>query len=531
MPGWPNAGRADDHRLVEALRRVDGQAPVDLYDAYAERLHDYARTLLPDPAAAAEAVHDALVTAHGCVRRLGDANRLRAWLYALTRFQCAARTRGRGTPPHGSPEPEFDEEPADPELVALVHEVLGELNRTEREVLELSLRHGLTPAEVGAVLGLSSRQATTRLARSRDQLEIAAAAVLLARTGRAHCPDLSAMVDSWEGPLTPMLRRRLSGHIGGCEVCTERRRRQVSAARLLDLTPPMYPPLSLRQRVVDTCVRPEREQTRTLITQRYDHVDKAGFPIVVERRSRRRPRRLLPVVMAAVCVLAATGAVIAVGQGLPAPAGDVRAAPTAGGPPVFTPDPEAGPEEEPDVSPGAEEVLPEETPEPPGTPTPTPTAGPSTSAPPRTTRPTTARPRTSRPATRRPAPASAPRFAVTCPADLGESGAGRIQLSARGKAMAWSATGTGGVALSPRRGRLKAGAGAGIWVTVADPGVPGSGRVSFRSAAGSPICVITWTGQDDAAEPPTDPPTDSPSDPPTDEPTESPSTEAPTGDR
>ena len=73
MPGWPNAGRADDHRLVEALRRVDGQAPVDLYDAYAERLHDYARTLLPDPAAAAEAVHDALVTAHGCVRRLGDA--------------------------------------------------------------------------------------------------------------------------------------------------------------------------------------------------------------------------------------------------------------------------------------------------------------------------------------------------------------------------------------------------------------------------------------------------------------------------
>lgn len=216
MPGWPTVDRADDHQVVEALRRAHTDAPAKLYDAYAERLHDYACSLTGDRDTAAESVHDALVTAQGCVDRLKESSRLRAWLYALTRFQAATRQgSGEGTPP-----PVLDD-PDDPEMAELVHEVLGELSRNEREVLELSLRHGLTPSEVGAVLGLTSRQATTRLGRARDHLENAAAAVVLARTGRAHCPDLSAMVDSWEGPLTLMLRRRLSGHIGGCEVCTE----------------------------------------------------------------------------------------------------------------------------------------------------------------------------------------------------------------------------------------------------------------------------------------------------------------------
>src|SRR4029450_315655 len=82
------------------------------------------------------------------------------------------------------------EEPADPEMSAVVRESLGELGRQEREVLELSLRHELTGIEVGAILGLTSRQVGARLARARDHLENAAGAVILARVGRAHCPDL-----------------------------------------------------------------------------------------------------------------------------------------------------------------------------------------------------------------------------------------------------------------------------------------------------------------------------------------------------
>ncbi|MEV4086852.1 sigma-70 family RNA polymerase sigma factor, partial [Nonomuraea fuscirosea] len=180
MPGWPTVDRAADQQLVEALSRTETDAPAKLYDSYAERLHDYAFSLAGADDLAADAVHDALVTAQECVSRLKDPGRLRPWLYALTRFQVRARLARRpGTPAGGLPLPELDEH-EDPELADLVHETLGELSGGEREVLELSLRHDLTPAEVAAVLGLTSRQAAARLGRARDHLEIAAAAVVVA---------------------------------------------------------------------------------------------------------------------------------------------------------------------------------------------------------------------------------------------------------------------------------------------------------------------------------------------------------------
>ncbi|WP_329084632.1 sigma factor [Streptosporangium sp. NBC_01469] len=281
MPGWPTVGRTDDQQLVEALRRADTTAPASLYDSYAERLNDYAHSLLGDRETAAGAVHDALVTAQGSVDRLREPGRLRAWLYALVRIRCADGARGG---PQGSPPPDIHDDPGERELAALVHEAMAELSGQEREVLELSLRHDLGSGEVGAVLGLTSRQVTAKLGRARDHLENAAAAVVLAKVGRAHCPDLSAMVDSWEGPLTTMLRRRLSAHIGRCEVCVERRDRHVSAGRLLDLVPLAYPPLSLRRRVIETCLNPESREDRAAIVAE-NGFDKAGFPTAAERRS------------------------------------------------------------------------------------------------------------------------------------------------------------------------------------------------------------------------------------------------------
>ncbi|MFF5112917.1 sigma factor-like helix-turn-helix DNA-binding protein [Streptosporangium sp. NPDC000509] len=257
-------------------------APASLYDSYAERLNDYAHSLLGDRETAAGAVHDALVTARGSVDRLREPGRLRAWLYALVRIRCA--DAGHGGPRGAVPPPDIHDDPGERELAVLVHEAMAELSVQEREVLELSLRHDLGSGEVGAVLGLTSRQVTARLGRARDHLENAAGAVVLAKVGRAHCPDLSAMVDSWEGPLTTMLRRRLSAHIGRCEVCLERRDRHVSAGRLLDLVPLTYPPLSLRRRVIETCVNPESREERAAIAAE-NGFDKAGFPTAAERRS------------------------------------------------------------------------------------------------------------------------------------------------------------------------------------------------------------------------------------------------------
>jgi RNA polymerase sigma factor (sigma-70 family) len=502
VPGWPTVDRADDQELVDALRRADTDAPAKLYDSYGERLHDYAYALIEQREAAADAVHDALVTAQGCVERLREPVRLRAWLYALTRFQVRARMAHRNTPVDGLPLPD-PERQEDPELADLVRETLGELSGNEREVVELSLRHGLTPGEVGAVLGLTSRQAATRLGRARDHLEIAAAAVVLARTGRAHCPDLSAMVDSWEGPLTPLLRRRLSGHIGGCEVCTEGRHRQVSAVRLLDLVPVAFPPISLRRRVIDTCVNPERDQTRTLITDRGDSFDRTGFPVAVERRSRRRrPRRLAPVVLAGACVLAATGAMVVMNG---------REAANSTLSPAATPS--TSPEEQ-TVTP--EPALDDElTPEPTPTPSPSRTSGSATP----TARPPAGRP-SRKPATaptsgrRRTAPGA--RLGTSCPASIED--AAKIGLSARHASVSWIATASQGLDVFPASGSIRAGGSLAIWVTVTDPTAAGSGRVSFTSNGGTATCSLSWRGQ---RAPQSDPPPDQPTT--SAEPSESPS--------
>ncbi|NRQ36776.1 sigma-70 family RNA polymerase sigma factor, partial [Nonomuraea sp. NN258] len=482
MPGWPTVGRADDQELVDALRRADTGAPAKLYDSYAERLHDYACSLIGEPEAAADAVHDALVTAQGCVDRLKEAARLRSWLYALTRFQVRARMAHRGsTPADGSALPVLDD-PQDPELTELVHETLAELSRGEREILELSLRHGLTPAEVAAVLGLTSRQAAGRLDRARDHVENSAAAVVLARTGRAHCPDLSAMVDSWEGPLTPLLRRRLSGHIGGCEVCTERRRSQVSAARLLDLVPVSYPPISLRRRVIDTCVNPERDQTRTLITDRGDSFDRTGFPVEVERRSRRRrPRRLAPVLLAAAGVLVVTGAVVVVnGGGGPGAAMGLSPSPSSGTATSADASPESAPESEP--------ALDEDEPTPEPSPSDTPSADETPSARP-APRPTRAvpRPATGPTRTHRRAPAAA-RLAVTCPPRI--DGLAKIALRARNGSVSWTAAATHGLDVYPAEGTIRAGGSMTIWVTVVEPNASGSGRVAISASGGSSACAL-----------------------------------------
>ncbi|NJP90508.1 sigma-70 family RNA polymerase sigma factor [Nonomuraea sp. FMUSA5-5] len=487
MPGWPTVDRAGDQELVEALRRAETAAPATLYDSYGERLYDYAFSLCGDGDVAADSVHDALVTAQGCVARLREPARLRPWLYALTRFQVRARMARRpGTPSGGMPLPELDE-PADPELASLVREALGELSRGQREVLRLSLRHGLSPAEVGAVLGLTSRQSAARLGRGRDHLENAAAAVLLARNGRAHCPDLSALLDSWEGPLTPLLRRRLSGHIGGCEVCTEGRHRQVSAARLLDLAPVAYPPISLRRRVIDTCVRPELDQTRVLITDRGDSFDRSGFPVPADRRSRRRrSRRLAPLVLAGACLLAATGAVVMVNGSGTSGTTALR--------PVHSPAPTLSVEEE--------------SPTPEDEPSPTPSASPSRTPSPRVT-PTAAAPRRSArrapaPAVTRRRPVPGARLALSCPGAV--DGVARIGLGARHAAVSWVATASQGLDVRPASGSIRAGGSVWVTVAVAEPDVSGSGRVTFTSNGGTATCALSWEG-DEGPEPPTDGPT------------------------
>src|SRR6185312_8002108 len=123
------------------------------------------------------------------------------------------------------------------DLRALVRDALGGVGPTEREVLELQLRQGLSGGEVASVLGISRNHAHALLSRARGQLETSLGALVVARAGRQDCPELDAMLREWDGALTVLVRKRVNRHVERCRVCSGRRRRAVSPAMLLGIAP------------------------------------------------------------------------------------------------------------------------------------------------------------------------------------------------------------------------------------------------------------------------------------------------------
>ncbi|PZG22605.1 hypothetical protein C1I95_04920 [Micromonospora craterilacus] len=230
----------DDTALVEAVRRGERAGLEGMYRRYADRLYTYARTMVREPEAAADAVHDAFLTASQRIGQLREPDRLRSWLYAIVRNECLRqlRERSRSLPLDEAGEPVA--EAADPatgvnaeQVRALVHTAVAALNPGDREVVHLAIRHDLSTVDIGAALGVPANHAHARLSRARSQLERALGALLVARTGARDCPTLAGLIDGWQGRLTPTLRKRVSRHIDGCTVCGLLRREHLSPAALL----------------------------------------------------------------------------------------------------------------------------------------------------------------------------------------------------------------------------------------------------------------------------------------------------------
>ena len=233
-----------DREVVAAIVAGDPAGLAEAYDRYATPLYSFCRTMLREPADAADAVQDTFVIAAPRMAGLRDPERLRSWLYAVARNECHRRLRAGSQ--HASIEeaPDVTDEAADvaadverADLRALVRDALGGVGPAEREVLELQLRQGLSGGEVASVLGISRNHAHALLSRARDQLETSLGALVVARTGRQDCPELEAMLREWDGVLTVLVRKRVNRHVERCRVCSGRRRREVSPAMLLGIAP------------------------------------------------------------------------------------------------------------------------------------------------------------------------------------------------------------------------------------------------------------------------------------------------------
>jgi RNA polymerase sigma factor (sigma-70 family) len=283
-----------DGEVVATIVAGDPSGLAEAYDRYAAPLYSYCRSLLREPADAADAVQDTFVIAASRLAGLRDRNRLRPWLYAVARNECLRRIRAREATSALEEAPEMTDETADvsgdaerAELRALVRAAIGGLNPGEQEVLELQLRQGLDSAEVADVLGISRNHAHALLSRARDQLEVALGALLVARTGRQDCPALDELLAGWDGELTPLVRKRVNRHIERCPVCTERRRRELRPAMLLGIAPIAALPLAagvlpagLKAHVLGLATgdAPDAVAHRAAVGQRAGSFGHHGFP-------------------------------------------------------------------------------------------------------------------------------------------------------------------------------------------------------------------------------------------------------------
>lgn len=315
-----------DREIVAAILAGDPAGLAAAYSAYADLLHTYCRGLVHEPEDAADALQDTFVVAAQKVGGLRDPDRLRPWLYAVARNECLRRLRARARTVGLAEAGEVTDDSVDPvgdlhreELRDLVRAALDGLNPSEREVLDLSVRHEFDGAGLGAVLGVSANHAHALLSRARGQLETALGALLVTRRGSAECRDLAELLGDWDGRFTPLIRKRVNRHIEHCDVCRERRGIELNPAVLLGLGPILFAAPQLREKVLRLCseTTPQSVAFRTRVAGNAQPFDEAtGFPlplddgsgetpgsIAARRRQRRRRRAAVYALIAALVFL------------------------------------------------------------------------------------------------------------------------------------------------------------------------------------------------------------------------------------
>ena len=248
-----------DAVLVARVLDGDREAFGTVYDRYADRLFDFAHSMLRNREDAADAVADAFVAFAEKLPQLRDPDRLRPWLYAIVRSQCLHRIKGRGRFAFDADDrlsemadtaTASDELVARSELQQLVWDAAGGLAERDRALLDLHLRQGLDGAELGEAMGVSASNAYVMMNRLRGQLERSLGALLVAKTGRTDCADLDGTLANWDGEFSPLVRKRVARHVDGCPRCTARKAAMASPLALFAGVSAFAAPAGLRERVL-----------------------------------------------------------------------------------------------------------------------------------------------------------------------------------------------------------------------------------------------------------------------------------------
>jgi RNA polymerase sigma factor (sigma-70 family) len=166
-PAWAITGPSfTDAQLALASAAGDRNAFAEIYDRYADRLHNFCVGMLRDRDGAADCVQDTFCIAATRLPQLRQPDRLRPWLYAIARNEALRRIRERRRetaadelPEAASHEPGPDTLAGRTELAGLIAEAAGGLSDRDQAILELAYHRGLDGPELAEALGVSQTTA------------------------------------------------------------------------------------------------------------------------------------------------------------------------------------------------------------------------------------------------------------------------------------------------------------------------------------------------------------------------------------
>ncbi|MFB9471633.1 hypothetical protein ACFFR3_19090 [Nonomuraea salmonea] len=142
---------------MEPALNEDARATVDrLRHRYGAVLFDYCHTTLAT-ADAELAACAALTSAHAHADRLTERRYLRAWLYALARVHCTTSSRPASWPGITA--------------APLLREAVRALPATQLEVLNLSVRHGLSDLEIATIFDAGALEIEYLVTNAIDQID------------------------------------------------------------------------------------------------------------------------------------------------------------------------------------------------------------------------------------------------------------------------------------------------------------------------------------------------------------------------
>lgn len=256
--------RGHDAALVERVRNGDATAFAPLFERWYDRVYNVARGVVRQPDVAADVAQDAFITAWQQLDRLDDVNAFGGWLLRITRNRAldtlrrerrsaatdddtviALHDRGLPSPvaASGSPSPATMAELHEQEqLLWAASAALGE---RDASLLDLHLRHGLTPAELADDLGVTPNNAHQLLHRLRRRLGEAIGAFLLWNRGAPQCPSLADHLGpTFDADAARIVKR----HLRSCALCSAENERQTDPTKLFAAVPLALAPLAARAR-------------------------------------------------------------------------------------------------------------------------------------------------------------------------------------------------------------------------------------------------------------------------------------------